>query len=130
IPVPHEATYSGSKAGLRAFTRALAVELAVEGRVRVCTVCPGPVDTGFFGDDLARVPNLVFSQPMSSAQQIADAVTRAVEEDVDEIDLPPLSGKLATLGYLWPRLFRRLRPLLEKQGARNKQRYLRRQRIE
>jgi short-subunit dehydrogenase len=130
IPVPHEAAYSASKAGLRAFSRALAAELAVDGNLRVCTICPGPVDTGFFGEDLARVPNLVFSQPMSSAEQIADEVVRAVEQDVAEIDVPPLSGKLATLGYLWPRLMGKLRPLLERQGARNKQRYLRRQRAQ
>jgi short-subunit dehydrogenase len=127
VPVPDEATYSGSKSGLRAFSRALALELAEHGSTaRVCTVCPGPVDTGFFGDDLARVPDLVFSQPMSSAEQIAQAVMRAIESDATEIDVPALSGKLATLGYLSPRVFASLRPLLERQGARNKARYLRR----
>ena len=49
VPVPHEAAYSASKAGLRAFSRALGVELAAHG-VRVSCVNPGPVDTGFFGD--------------------------------------------------------------------------------
>src|SRR5262249_44953160 len=49
IPVHHEAAYSASKAGLRAFTRALGAELAERG-VRVGSVCPGPVDTNFFGD--------------------------------------------------------------------------------
>jgi short-subunit dehydrogenase len=127
VPVPDEATYSGSKAGLRAFARALGVELREHGSgVRVCTVCPGPVDTGFFGDDLARVPDLVFSQPMSSADEVADAVLRAIDSDVAELDVPVLSGKLATLGYLSPRVFASLRPLLERQGARNKARYLRR----
>ncbi|MEY4583389.1 MAG: hypothetical protein RL701_8092 [Pseudomonadota bacterium] len=41
IPVPHEACYSASKAGLRAFSRALEVELSALG-IRVTTVCPGP----------------------------------------------------------------------------------------
>lgn len=121
VPVPYEATYSATKAGLRAFTRALAFELRGRG-VHVATVCPGPVDTGFFGD-LSTVPDLVFSQPMSSAEQIADAVLRAVEERVPEIDVPALSGRLATLGYLVPAVFTRLRPLLEALGARNKQRF-------
>jgi short-subunit dehydrogenase len=125
VPLPHEATYSGSKAGLRAFTRALGSELLEHGDgVRVCTVCPGPVDTGFFGDDLAKVPDIVFSQPMSSAEEVADAVMAAIDRDVEEIDVPAVSGKLATLGYLSPRIFRSLRPLLERQGARNKRRYL------
>ncbi|HUE38750.1 MAG TPA: SDR family oxidoreductase, partial [Candidatus Binatia bacterium] len=62
VPVPHEAAYSASKAGLRAFTRALAYELEERG-IRAATVCPGPVDTGFFGD-VETVPDIVFSQPM------------------------------------------------------------------
>jgi short-subunit dehydrogenase len=122
VPVPHEATYSASKAGLRAFSRALGVELAGRG-VRVCCVNPGPVDTGFFGD-VATVPDLVFSQPMSTAQQVADAVLRAVEHGAAEIDVPVVSGKLATLAYLSPRLFAALRPVFEKRGARNKARYV------
>ncbi len=125
VPLPHEATYSGSKAGLRAFTRAVDAELAEHGDgVRVCTVCPGPVDTGFLGDDLAKVPDIVFSQPMSSAEEVADAILTAIDRDVDEIDVPAVSGKLATLGYLSPRIFASLRPLLERRGARNKRRYL------
>ncbi len=118
VPVPDEATYSASKAGLRAFSRALDVELADRG-IRVATVCPGPVDTGFFGD-VSKVPDLVFSQPMSSAEAVAAAVVRAIEEDVSEIDVPALSGKLATLGYLSPRIFAQLRPVLERRGAHNK----------
>lgn len=121
VPVPHEATYSASKAGLRAFSRALAVELHDKG-IHVATVCPGPVDTGFFGD-LSTVPDLVFSQPMSSAEQVAAAVVDAIESRIAEIDVPALSGKLATLGYLSPQFYTRLRPLLEKLGARNKRRF-------
>jgi short-subunit dehydrogenase len=126
VPVPHEAAYSGSKAGLRAFSRALGTELSARG-VRVCCVNPGPVDTGFFAD-IDKVPNLVFSQPMSSAEQIADAVVRAVESRAREIDVPAVSGKLATLAYLSPRIFAALRPIFEKRGARNKERYVARKR--
>lgn len=122
VPVPHEATYSASKAGLRAFSRALDVELADRG-VRVCSVNPGPVDTGFFGD-LARVPDLVFSQPMSSAEEVAAAVLQAIEGGAQEVDVPVLSGKLATLGYLSPRVFAALRPVMEKRGAKAKAKFL------
>lgn len=122
VPVPHEATYSATKAGLRAFTRALAAELS-ERNLHVGAVCPGPVDTSFFGD-VAEVPDLVFSQPMSSAEEIARAVFEVVEERIDEVDVPMSSGKLATLGYLAPGLFRRLRPLLERLGARNKRAFV------
>jgi short-subunit dehydrogenase len=121
VPVPDEAAYCASKAGLRAFSRALAVELA-ERDISVSTVCPGPVDTGFFGD-IETVPDLVFSQPMSSADEVADAVMTCIRERTPEIALPRLSGALATVGYLFPGLAVRLRPLLEKRGAANKARY-------
>ena len=124
VPVPDEATYSSSKAGLRAFARALNAELAIHGqRIRVATVCPGPVDTGFLGEDLRLVPDLVFSQPMSTAEAVADAVTAVIERGLQELDVPALSGKLATLGYLSPRVFGALRPAFEKLGAKNKARY-------
>lgn len=123
VPVPHEATYSASKAGLRAFGRALGEEERAHAGVRVCAVCPGPVDTGFFGPDLDQVPDLVFSQPLSTAEQVADAVLRALSSSgAEAIDVPVLGGKLATLGYLSPALFRSLRPLMERRGARNKRR--------
>lgn len=122
IPVPDEAAYSASKAGLRAFSRALAEEM--RGReVHVASVCPGPVDTSFFGD-VQQVPDLVFSQPMSSAEQVAEVVMQAIERRKVELALPALSGTLATLGYLFPDLARRLRPLLELRGKQNKARYL------
>lgn len=129
VPVPDEATYSASKAGLRAFARALDHELRTRA-IRVSSVCPGPVDTGFLGD-IRAVPDLVFSQPMSSAERVAEAVLRAVDSGRTEIDVPALSGKLATLSYLSPRLFAALRPLLERRGARSKLRFIaQRRRVE
>ena len=124
VPVPNAAGYSASKAGLRAFTRAAADELAGRG-IHVGAVSPGPVDSGFFGD-AARVTPLVFSQPMSSPEEVADAVLRCARERRFEIALPWASGKLATLSYLSRRFSRAVRPLLEKRGARNKRRYLER----
>jgi len=122
LPLPHEATYGASKAGLRSFGRALAIECASDG-VRVANVNPGPVDTGFFGD-VNEVPDIVFSQPMSTAREIAEAVVRAIETDVDEIDVPAVSGKLATLGYLSTKAYMALRPMLEKRGAAAKKRFI------
>ncbi|MDZ7734200.1 MAG: SDR family oxidoreductase [Acidimicrobiia bacterium] len=45
-PVPGQAGYSGSKAFVLAYTRALRAELAGTG-VGVTVLCPGPVETGF-----------------------------------------------------------------------------------
>jgi short-subunit dehydrogenase len=125
VPLPHEATYSASKSGLRAFSAAVNTELGLHGsRVKVAAVCPGPVDTGFFGSDISNVPDIVFSQPMSTAEDVARAVITAVEHGLAEIDVPMLSGKLATAGYLSPRLLTLVRPLLEKMGAKKKARFI------
>jgi short-subunit dehydrogenase len=119
IPVPNEAAYSASKAGLRAFTRSLRDEFPA---LHISTVCPGPVDTGFFGE-LDHVPDLVFSQPMSSAEQVADAVLSCIVDGPPEIAMPRLSGVLATMGYVFPSVTRAIRPLLERKGAAAKARY-------
>jgi NAD(P)-dependent dehydrogenase (short-subunit alcohol dehydrogenase family) len=123
LPFGGAAPYCASKAGLRAFARAAAEDLAERG-ITVSTVSPGPVDTGFFGEDIAKVPDMVFSQPMRSADDVADAVLDCIREGTPEVALPALSGKLATLGYLFPRLNALVRPLLVKRGAKNKQRYM------
>ncbi|HVU04936.1 MAG TPA: SDR family NAD(P)-dependent oxidoreductase [Polyangiaceae bacterium] len=121
VPLPHEATYAASKAGLRSFSASLNTELSLHGsRVRVASVNPGPVDTGFFGTDLRSVPDIVFSQPLSSAEDVARAVATVIEEDLPELDVPVLSGKIATAAYLVPAMFTTLRPLFEKIGARKK----------
>ncbi len=122
VPVPHEATYSATKAALRAFSRALGAEESVG--LRVLSVCPGPIRTPFL-EDFEAVPNLVFSQPMSTAEEVADAGLRALDEGASEVDVPVASGKLATLGYLLPFLMKATKPLLELQGARNKRKFAR-----
>jgi hypothetical protein len=119
VPLPDAATYSATKAGLRFFTRALAVELP---HLRISTVSPGPVDTGFLSD-VDHVSDMVFSQPMSGAGEVAAAVVRCLDLPSTEIALPWASGKLATLGYLSPALQAALRPALARRGARAKARY-------
>lgn len=121
VPVPGEAAYSASKAGLRAFARAIEDEMAARG-IHVGNVCPGPVDTGFFGD-LDEVPDLVFSQRMSTAEQIADAVMTCIRTRRPEITVPPEAAALATIAYVFPTVAKRLRPALERRGAQKKKAY-------
>lgn len=118
VPVPGEATYSASKAGLRAFARAAAYDVEGLG-IHIGCVCPGPVDTGFLGD-LEEVPDIVLSQPMISADDVAVAILKCIDERLEEIALPARSGRLATMAYLVPSFARKIRPALEKRGARNK----------
>jgi len=127
VPVRFAATYSASKAGLRAFSRAIRQELA-DRKISVSVVSPGPVDTGFFGEDLEKVADIVFSQPMSTADQVADAVMAAIGGGAEEIAVPWLSGKICTLGYLSPGLLGLLRPAMERRGARAKREFIERKR--
>lgn len=118
-PLPGSATYSATKAGLRAFTWALAEELA-SSQIKVATVSPGPVDTGFIMTNVDSVPDLTFSQPMSTADDVADEIFRLCLNDKTERPMPALSGFLTTITYLFPAIGRISRPLLEKKGRRVK----------
>lgn len=123
FPLDGEASYSASKFGLRAFSLALAEELR-ESTLNVCLVSPGPIDTGFIMSDIEEVPDLVFSQPMSSAQDIAQSIMFCALDGKRERAVPAASGMLATAGYLLPGLRRALKPALEAQGKRSKAKYL------
>lgn len=123
FPLEGEAPYSASKFGLRAFSLALAEELS-DSAVKVCLVSPGPIETGFILEDIEEVPDLVFSQPMSTADDIAEAVLASAMDGKRERAIPAASGVLATAGYLLPGLRRALKPMLEAQGKRTKARYL------
>ena len=122
IPVPHEAVYSATKFGLRAFTFALAEELAEAG-IKVAVVSPGPVDTGFLMDELDQVPDLVLSQPMATADEVAHLIVDSAVDGKRERVVYRMGGYLATLGYLFPGLRRVLLPMMERRGRRAKERY-------
>jgi short-subunit dehydrogenase len=122
LPVRDAATYSATKAGLRTFARALDDELRPRG-IAVSTVSPGPVDTDFFAGELDNVTPITFSQPMSTPEEVAEAVMRCLRTGRQEIALPWFGGKLATLAYLSPWFLRALRPMMEKKGARKKAEY-------
>ncbi len=118
-PVPGAATYSASKFGLRAFSFALGEELADSG-VKLAVVSPGPISTGFILDDIDSVTDLTFSQPMSTAEQVADEIHDICSGPRRERAMPPASGWLATIGYLFPPLRKLLLPTLERKGKRVK----------
>jgi short-subunit dehydrogenase len=127
VPARFQATYGASKAGLRAFSKAIRQELR-DRHISVSVVSPGPIDTGFFGDEVDKVADIVFSQPMSTADEVADAIIACIRDGHEEIAVPWLSGKLCTLGYVSPALLRLLQPSMERRGARAKRAYLERKR--
>lgn len=114
-PVPGAATYSASKFGLRAFTFALGTELRSSG-IKLAAVSPGPIDTGFIMSHLDEVADITFSQPMSTAEEVAEEILKLVVNSKRERSMPPVSGLLTIMSYLFPWLFRYLQPLLIRRG--------------
>jgi 3-oxoacyl-[acyl-carrier protein] reductase len=78
MPLPGQASYAASKAGLEGFTRALSRELAVKG-VLVNAVCPGLIETDMLADMpaearqryLSAVPAGRVGQPHEVANLVA-----------------------------------------------------------
>jgi hypothetical protein len=126
IPVGHEAVYSASKFGLRAFTFALQEELEGSG-ITVSAVSPGPVDTGFIMENLEEVPDLVFAQPMSTAEEVARLILDCAADGTLERVIPQMTGYLATVGYLFPALRSVMAPMMERRGKQAKDEYRKRQ---
>ena len=118
-PIPGSAAYAASKAGLRAFTYALAIELA-DSDIKLAVVSPGPIDTGFIMADIDKTSDLTFSQPISTADEVAQAILDLCSNNQREQSMPRLSGLLTTLMYLVPWLNPTVRPMLERKGARVK----------
>jgi short-subunit dehydrogenase len=121
-PVPGSAAYSASKFGLRAFTFSLAEEIRDSG-IKLAVVSPGPIATQFILADIDKTSDLTFSQPMSSAEDVAQAILDLCGNNRREQSIPPISGFLTTLTYLVPWFGRALRPALERKGARVKKEY-------
>jgi len=120
-PVPGAATYSSSKFGLRAFTFALHEELAGSD-VKVAAVSPGPIDTGFIMSRIDEVADITFSQPMSTAEQVAEEIMKLCVNSKRERSMPPISGLLTQVSYLFPAVSRALLPFLSAKGRRIKRR--------
>lgn len=78
-PMPGEIAYAAAKAALAGITTTIADQLADRG-IRVNTVNPGPVDTGYLTDDMwhavaAMFPMGRFGQPEDAARLLTWLVT-------------------------------------------------------
>ncbi|KIG18877.1 short-chain dehydrogenase/reductase SDR [Enhygromyxa salina] len=121
VPLDGAATYSATKFGLRAFSYAMAEELRGTN-VSVSVVSPGPIDTGFIMDELDEVEDIVLSQEICSAEDVAQMILACASDQRVEREFPVSGAKLATLAYLVPGLRRWLKPRLVAKGAAQKAR--------
>jgi len=124
-PVPNSATYAASKAALRSLTYSLAEEF-VGKNIKIAIVSPGPIDTGFIMANIDNTSDLTFSQPLSTAQEVAQVILDLCGNNQREVAMPWISGVLTTVSYLAPWLARLMRPMLERRGANIKAKLKRR----
>ena len=115
-PVPGSATYGASKAGLRSLTYSLNDELA-DANIKVAVVQPGPIDTGFIMSDIDNVSDITFSQPISTADEVAQVILDLCGNKQVELSMPRISGVLTMVSYVMPWLGKWIRPMLERKGA-------------
>ncbi len=77
-------------------------------------------------NELDSVPDLVFGNPMSTAEQVAALVVTSAADGLRERTIPALTGYLARAGDLLPGLRRLIVPVIEKRGRAAKEEYRRR----
>lgn len=102
VPVPKMAAYCGCKAYVVSLTEAMAVELA-RTPVKVCVLCPGPVDTEFWaiaGKQVGLLSAMMKVSPEKTTEEALRALFRGWPTKV----LPGAVNKLfATGGQMIPR---------------------------
>jgi NAD(P)-dependent dehydrogenase (short-subunit alcohol dehydrogenase family) len=81
------AAYSATKAGLNAFSEALMQELRYDG-VRVSTVCPGSVRTGFAGSDAGAAADWKLA-PEDVARVVVDLISHPGRSLPSHVDIRP-----------------------------------------
>ena len=86
-PFARGAAYSATKAGLNAFGEALMPELRYDG-IRVSTICPGSVRTGFAGSDAGAAADWKLA-PEDVAQVVVDLVAHPGRSLPSLVDIRP-----------------------------------------
>jgi len=118
VPMPFEAAYAASKAGLRQFSLSLRAELAGSG-VTVSLVTPDSVDTAQLEAELLHdEASLSFASAPLPADAVGRAVLAALRTGAPEVMVPAGGGFAARLAAAFPRLLLWLLPFLRRSGAK------------
>ena len=121
-PTPGTAIYSATKFGLRGASIANAVELRSRG-VFVTVVCPDLVATALFDQHVEgadpEAAGLIFSGSRAlTADEVSEAIFRALRDRPLEIDVPLSRGLLSKLSNLAPSALLLLYEPLKRKGMR------------
>jgi len=118
VPMPFEAAYAASKAGLRQFSLSLRAELAGTG-VAVSLVTPDSVDTAQLEAELLHdEASLSFASAPLRPDAVGRAVLAALRTGAPEVLVPAGGGFAARLAAAVPRLLLWLLPFLRRSGAK------------
>src|SRR5512137_985141 len=118
VPMPFEAAYGATKAGLRHLSFSLRSELAGSG-VTVSVVAPGSVDTAQLSQELRHdEASLSFAEPALHPDVVGKAVLAAIHGDAAEVLVPAGGGLLARIAAAFPGLWLWILPFLRRAGAR------------
>jgi NADP-dependent 3-hydroxy acid dehydrogenase YdfG len=118
VPMPFEAAYGATKAGLRHLSFSLRAELAGSG-VTVSVVTPNSVDTAQLSQELRHdEASLSFADPPLHPDAVGRAVLVAILGGAPEVMVPARGGWIARLAAAFPRLLLWILPFLRRSGAR------------
>ena len=118
VPMPFEAAYGATKAGLRHLAFSLRAELAGTG-VTVSVVTPSSVDTAQLSQELRHdQASLSFADPPLHPDAVGRAVLVAILGGAPEVLVPAGGGLLARIAAAFPRLMLWILPFLRRAGAR------------
>jgi 3-oxoacyl-[acyl-carrier protein] reductase len=125
-PTPGTSIYSATKFGLRAVSIAAAVELRSRG-VYVTVICPDLINTALLDQHLdnqdAEAVALIFSGSRAlTADEVSEAIFRAMRDRPLEIDLPFSRGLLSKLSSAVPGVLLMLYEPLKRRGIRQLER--------
>jgi len=124
-PLPSSAVYGATKAGVRNFSLALALEYR-RTPIRVSVICPDSVDTPqLAAEALGEGSTLSFtSEPLQPAD-IADIIIQTILRPRREVLVPRHRGWITKLADIAPGLMARLYPLLDRSGTERRKAYSR-----
>ena len=118
VPMPFEAAYAATKAGIRQLAFSLRAELEGSG-VTVSVVSPDSVDTPQLAQELGHAEaSLSFASPPLPPDAVGEAVLRALRSGAPEVLVPAAGGLAARIAAAFPRLLLWILPFLRRSGAR------------
>ncbi|MER5791400.1 SDR family NAD(P)-dependent oxidoreductase [Streptomyces sp. NPDC001980] len=124
LPLPGYATYCGTKHALRAFHHSVAIEER-DGPLDFTIVHPPSTRTGMLAQEMADPSCAIsFAEKSYAPEQIAEAVVDAVVTKPVEVVFPPFAGRLQRIAGVFPGLMRRVLPVAEARGRRQRDRLL------